>query len=144
MYSNGRGRGPKQRAARIRRLRVGEVARGMRRWRRSAALVVPLALALAPGAESATAKITGCSSTLPVVAHRAGGVVVRLPRGARKPTACASETGYATSESSIAVTSDGALVYSPAETENSMARSLDGCASWSLTYPAIEQHTSFW
>lgn len=69
---------------------------------------------------------------------------MRLPRGARKPTACASETGYATSESSIAVTSDGTLVYSPAETENSMARSLDGGAAWSLTYPAIEQHTSFW
>jgi hypothetical protein len=58
--------------------------------------------------------------------------------------ACAVETGYATSESTIAVTKHGALVYSPAETENSMVRSLNGGASWSLTYPAQEQHTSFW
>ena len=115
----------------------------MRRWRRSAALAPWLVLALAPAA-SATTKIAGCSSALPVVAHRAGGVLVRLPRGTRKPTACASETGYATSESSVAVTSDGTLVYSPAETENSMARSLNSGASWLLTYPAVEQHTSFW
>jgi hypothetical protein len=81
---------------------------------------------------------------VPVTAHRAGGVVVRLPRGARRPVACASETGYATSESSLAVTKDGALVYSPAETENSIARSLDKGASWSLTYPAVEQPTAFW
>jgi hypothetical protein len=78
------------------------------------------------------------------VAHRAGAVPVKLPRGDRKPVACASETGYATSESSLAVTSDGTLVYSPAETENSMARSPNEGAGWSLTYPAIEQHTSFW
>src|SRR5437588_2351821 len=110
----------------------------MRRRRRSAALAPWLVLALAPAA-SATTKIAGCSHALPVVAHRAGGVLVRLPRGARKPVACASETGYATSESSIAVSGRGALVYSPAETENSMARSLNGGASWSLTYPAKEQ-----
>ena len=64
--------------------------------------------------------------------------------GPRRPVACASETGYATSESTIAVTSSGALIYSPAESENSMARSLNGGASWSLTYPAEEQPTSFW
>jgi hypothetical protein len=58
--------------------------------------------------------------------------------------ACATETGYASSESSIAVTQSGALVYSPAQTENSMARSLNSGASWSLTYPASAQPTSFW
>jgi hypothetical protein len=103
-----------------------------------------LALARIAQAEAATVKIAGCSSSLPVVAHRAGGAAVKLPRGARRPTACAAETGYATSESTIAVTGDGTLVYSPAETENSMARSLDGGATWLLTYPAVEQHTSFW
>lgn len=60
------------------------------------------------------------------------------------PIACATATGYASSESSLAVTDKGTLVYSPAETENSMARSSDGGASWSLTYPADEQHTAFW
>src|SRR5205807_10336063 len=82
--------------------------------------------------------------SLPVVAHRAGGSIVRLPAGARLPVACATETGYASSESSIAVTADGALVYSPAQSENSMARSLNGGASWSLTSPAVAQPTSFW
>jgi hypothetical protein len=99
-------------------------------------------LAFASPASAST--VSGCNRTWPVVAHRAGGSVVRMPSGARLPVACATETGYATSESSIAVTKDGALVYSPAETENSMARSLNAGASWSLTYPAAEQPTSFW
>jgi hypothetical protein len=100
------------------------------------------AIAWAPA--SAPAAVSGCNSSFPVVAHRAGGSVVHLPRGARRPTACATETGFATSESSIAVTGSGALVYSPAESENSMARSVNGGKSWLLTYPADEQHTSFW
>jgi hypothetical protein len=94
--------------------------------------------------QASAATVAGCSRSFPVLAHRAGGSVVELPKGDRLPVACATETGYATSESSIAVTKDGVLVYSPAETENSMARSLDAGASWSLTYPAVEQPTSFW
>ena len=58
--------------------------------------------------------------------------------------ACALPTGYATSESTIAVAGNGALIYSPAETENSLARSTDDGATWSLTYPQVEQPTSFW
>jgi hypothetical protein len=107
-----------------------------------AAALIAGALALATDARAVT--VAGCSRTLPVVAHRAGGSPVKLPRGYRLPVACARETGYATSESSLAVTSNGVLVYSPAQTENSMARSLDGGASWSLTYPALAQPTSFW
>jgi hypothetical protein len=42
------------------------------------------------------------------------------------------------------VTNKGGLVYSPAQTENTMARSTNGGASWSITYPADEQYTSFW
>src|SRR5207249_5711546 len=110
-----------------------------------------LALTLALGAcpavcvpAPANAAIAGCKRSLPVVAHRAEGVVVRLPKGARRPVACAVQTGYATSESSLAVTKDGALVYSPADSENSMARSLDGGSSWSLTRPVEEQPTAFW
>jgi hypothetical protein len=99
-------------------------------------------LAFASPASAST--VSGCNRAWPVVAHRGGGSVVRMPSGARLPVACATETGYATSESSIAVTNDGVLVYSPAETENSMARSLNAGAGWSLTYPAAEQPTSFW
>ena len=86
----------------------------------------------------------GCNPSWPVVAHRAGGMVVKLPAGAALPVACGDQTGYATSESTLAIAGDGALIYSPAETENSMARSSDGAASWQLTYPAVEQPTSFW
>src|SRR2546429_5022330 len=110
-----------------------------------------LALALALGAcaalglpGAASAASARCKRSLPVVAYRADGIVVRLPEGTRLPVACAAETGYATSESSLAVSRDGALVYSPAGSENSMARSLDGGSSWSLTAPANEQPTAFW
>jgi hypothetical protein len=108
-----------------------------------------IAIALAAGAcscapSASAATVPGCHSAWPVIAHRAGGTVVRLPRGARRPVACATETGYATSESSLAVTKNGVLVYSPAESENSMTRSTNNGTSWSLTYPAVEQPTSFW
>ncbi|HEV7584781.1 MAG TPA: sialidase family protein [Solirubrobacteraceae bacterium] len=92
----------------------------------------------------AAGAVAGCSRLLPVVAHRAGGTIVKLPKGARLPVACASETGYATSESSLTVTPRGVLVYSPAQSENSMARSLDAGATWNLTSPAVAQPTSFW
>jgi hypothetical protein len=105
---------------------------------------VPLAFALGQAPMASATRIAGCTRALPVVAHRAGGAIVTLPAEARPPLACASETGYATSESSIAVTRDGTLVYSPAESENSMARSSTGGASWSLTTPAVAQHTDFW
>jgi hypothetical protein len=107
----------------------------------AALIVIAAALALAAQAQAAVA---GCSRKLPVVAHRAGGTVVTLPTGEVLPKACASETGYATSESSLAVSKDGTLVYSPAQSENSMARSLDGGFEWSLTKPANEQPTAFW
>ena len=69
---------------------------------------------------------------------------MQLPAGASLPVACATETGYATSESTIAVSGNGTLIYSPAQTENTMARSLDGGLTWNFTYPADEQPTSFW
>jgi hypothetical protein len=64
--------------------------------------------------------------------------------GATVPRACALETGYASSESTIAVTNSGAIFYSPAHTENSVARSTDEGASWDLTYPPKMQYTSLW
>ena len=72
------------------------------------------------------------------------GAVVSLPSSAAMPLACGVETGYATSESSLAVSGNGTLVYSPAQTENSMVRSPDDGTSWSLTRPAVEQPTAFW
>jgi BNR/Asp-box repeat len=89
----------------------------------------------------ASAAGTGCHSGWPVVAHHAGG---EPAEAAKLPLACATETGYATSESTLAITKSGAILYSPAHTENSLARSLDGGASWSLTYPKRMQYTSIW
>src|ERR1700731_2925600 len=92
----------------------------------------------ATAASTATARPAGCNPGWPVVAHRPGAQVGTLPI-AQLPIACGAPTGYASSESTIAVAGDGALIYSPAETENSMARSTDAGASWQLTYPAAEQ-----
>ena len=83
----------------------------------------------------------GCRPRLPVVAHLAG---ARRVRTTRPVVACGAPTGYATSESTIAVTGNGALIYSPAESENSMVRSTDAGATWTITYPRTEQPTSFW
>jgi hypothetical protein len=102
-------------------------------------------LAVAVGAAPASAATPpGCHAGWPVTAHRAGAGVVKLSAGARPPTVCAAQTGYATSESTVAVAGDGSLIYSPAETENSMARSTDNGASWNITSPADAQPTSFW
>ena len=60
------------------------------------------------------------------------------------PVVCAMETGYATSETSIAITNTGAVFFSPAHTENSVARSTDEGATWNLTYPPDQQYTALW
>jgi hypothetical protein len=92
-------------------------------------------------ATAAHALPPGCSHRLPVVAHHAEerGVALR-----HLPAACGFSIGYATSETTIAAAGDGALIFSPAETENTMARSTDAGAQWNLTYPEFEQPTSFW
>ena len=113
----------------------------MRRRLPSALLGLLWALTASP-ASAQTAP--GCDPALPVVAHRAGGVVVTLPSADTLPVACASVTGYPTSETTLAITGAGTLIFSPAQTENSMARSTDDGATWSLTTPAVEQPTGFW
>jgi hypothetical protein len=85
-----------------------------------------------------------CHPEWPVAVHHAGGVGIEAPAGTVTPVPCAVETGYATSESTIAVTKSGALIYSPAHTENSLGRSRDGGATWDLTYPPKMQYTSLW
>jgi len=123
---------------------TGEMESGRITAGRRAIAAAVLATAIASAQPASASTPSGCNPSWPVVAHRAGGSLVGMPAGSLLPVACATETGFATSESSIAVTKDGVLVYSPAETENSMARSLNGGASWSLTYPAEAQPTSFW
>jgi hypothetical protein len=103
-----------------------------------------LIAALLPAAAAAAQTPAGCDPSLPVVAHRPGGSAVQLPAGATLPVACSSRTGYPTSETTLAVTNAGSLIFSPAQSENSMARSTDGGASWGLTSPAAEQPTGFW
>lgn len=102
------------------------------------------AVTLAVASSAAAQTPAGCDPSLPVVAHRAGGTVVQLPTGDALPVACASPTGYPTSETTLAVTPAGTLIFSPAQSENSMARSTDGGATWGLTTPADEQATGFW
>jgi hypothetical protein len=84
----------------------------------------------------------GCNSHWPVTAHHAGGARVRPP--APLPIPCATQTGYATSETTIAATPGGSLYFSPANTENSLARSSDKGASWFLSDPQQMQYTSLW
>jgi hypothetical protein len=93
---------------------------------------------------AAAATGPGCDAGLPVVAHHPGGASASLPAGARLPVACATPTGYATSESTIAAGNDGSLYYSPAHTENTLGRSFDQGATWDLTYPPKMQYTSLW
>lgn len=114
----------------------------MRSLRTLVPLAATLVCALPAPAQAQTP--AGCDSSLPVVAHRAGGAAVQLPTGDTLPVVCASQTGYPTSETTLAVTDAGSLIFSPAQTENSMARSTDGGATWTLTRPATEQPTGFW
>lgn len=119
----------------------------MRGWRHTALALLPALAACGSSSapvNSADAAARGCNAQWPVLAHRAGGQPVQLPPGAALPLACAGETGFATSESGIAVTRGGALIYSPAQSENTLARSTDDGASWTLAFPADAQPTSFW
>jgi hypothetical protein len=103
-------------------------------------------LGTSPAAAKAAAAATGpgCDAKLPVVAHHPGGAGASPPAGAQLPIACANPTGYATSESTIAAGNDGTLFYSPAHTENTLARSFDQGGKWDLTYPPKMQYTSLW
>src|SRR4051812_16483759 len=98
-----------------------------------------LAGAPQPQAIADTAYGPGCDPSTPVTAHGPGAAT-----GGPHPVVCVTTTGSDTSESTIAVTNDGTVLYSPAQTENSLARSTDDGATWSLTYPSDEQFTSLW
>jgi hypothetical protein len=85
----------------------------------------------------------GCSASLPVVAYRVSAGAPRPLRVAR-PAACGVESGYETSETTLAVANSGTLFFSPAGSENSLAVSPDRGASWSLTSPSVAQRTTLW
>jgi hypothetical protein len=65
------------------------------------------------GTATADRAAPGCDPGRPAVAHRSGGRVIRVtsPRG---PIACGVTTGYGGSETRIAVTRSGAVVYAAA------------------------------
>ena len=100
-----------------------------------AAMHVPSAGAVAPHP-------TGCHRGWPVVAHLAGGT--RVGFTGAPPVVCAMSTRYATSETTIAIAPDGNIFFSPANTENTIARSSDGGSFWTLAAPAQMQYTSLW
>jgi hypothetical protein len=106
-----------------------------------AVLALGLGALTALPASGARATGPGCHPSWPVVAHDRTGRVLRVKD---KPVACAVTTGYATSESTIAVTGSGALVYSPANTENAVAVSHDQGATWHLAAPQKMQYTALW
>ncbi|MCW2543776.1 MAG: hypothetical protein JWM40_1328 [Frankiales bacterium] len=105
---------------------------------RGLAVLLLLTALTAWPARAGSAVPAGCSSR--VVAHTAGQKAAR----AELPYVCATTTGYATSEPAIAVTPRGTVVISPAQSENTSARSTDGGRTWGLTAPAHEQYTSLW
>ena len=104
-----------------------------------AALATGAALALTVPASAAPKGLAGCGNGWPVLTYHAGG-----PAKATKAQVCVTTTGYATSETTIAVTPSGSVVMSPAQSENTSARTTDGGRTWSLTSPAVEQYTSLW
>jgi hypothetical protein len=53
-------------------------------------------------------------------------------------------TGYATSETTVAVSNSGAVLFSPSDSENTLARSTNAGASWGLVGPTQLQYTSLW
>jgi hypothetical protein len=110
-----------------------------------AALVLAV---LVPGltapAQAAGLPSTACHPNWPVVAYRATTGASQPAAASRLPVPCATTTGYATSETTLAVTGAGAILFSPANSENTLGLSTDHGASWRLVQPATMQYTSLW
>jgi hypothetical protein len=106
--------------------------------RRLTAVLVAFA-ALAPSTSAAAGNPT-CLWRGPVVTHHPGGAGTPVTGW----SSCGRRMGEETSETNIVVTPKGTVLFSPARTENSLARSTNGGATWSLTYPQDEQYTALW
>jgi len=111
--------------------------------RAAAAVISCLVGLLALPALAGAAASTGCNRSWPVLAYRAQSGAGQ-PVSATLPIACGVATGYATSETTLAVSNSGAIFFSPANSENSLARSTDQGATWSLVAPPKLQYTSLW
>ena len=109
---------------------------------RSAAILAAAAVAAVPAGARAAAP--GCHARWPVFAYRAAPTGSAAAPQRRLPVACGVRTGYATSETTLAVSNRGAIVFSPAGSENTMAVSSDAGARWRLSGPAQLQYTSLW
>lgn len=96
-----------------------------------AVAVISAAVAVAPHGEAAARG--RCRPQAASVAHHAGGHVVPGVRPARVP--CASETGFFTGETGIAVTREGHVWFSAADWEWALVRSTDDGASWQKVVP---------
>ena len=106
--------------------------------RRFAWLALPATLLLAHADSASAGGSCGRGSV-----YRAGATASQPLATTTAPTGCGVETGYATSETTVAVTNGGAIVFSPAGSENSVARSTNG-TGWTLSTPASAQRTHLW
>ena len=100
------------------------------------------AAAIAPaGVASAAPAVlpAGCHAEWPVVTHHSGGALVSATT---TTVACGIDTGTATSETSIGVTNAGSLLFSPAQSENTVARSTTAGSVWALVAPAGAQQST--
>ena len=110
--------------------------------KRTAAMIAVLpTLALTAPAHAAAPT---CHPRWPVSAYLAGAGGARLVGAAHAPVPCAQPTGYATSETTLAIANDGAVLFSPANSENTLARSTDDGSDWGLVGPTRLQYTSLW
>jgi hypothetical protein len=78
------------------------------------------------------------------MAYRATGAASQPQSTTALPIPCAAATGYATSETTLAISASGAIFFSPANSENSLALSTDQGTTWSLVQPPNMQYTSLW
>lgn len=110
------------------------------------ALAVLAAGLLVPTASAArsTPSLHGCHRGWAVRSFRAGIGTTYAAHVKRVPVACGFRTGYATSETTLAVTRSGAMLFSPANSENTLARSTDGGRRWRLVGPTVLQYTTLW
>ena len=114
--------------------------------RRAVPLVAALGLlAAGPAAGQAGAHAAvGCHARWPVTAFRAGHGTTYRARAQHRPIACGVQIGYPTSETTLAISNGGALLFSPANSENTLARSADGGRRWNLVGPTALQYTNLW
>lgn len=112
---------------------------------RVSALAAVLASLVFAQATTATTS-PSCPAPHPTVAYRAGtgDAAPEAIRHVRTPVVCGASTGYPTSETTLAITNAGTIFFSPAGSENSLARSTDHGIRWQLVTPPDMQLTSLW